>query len=149
MYTTTNRAGTIRVELADECWGEYVAQYGARAREMVLTLAGQCVEHRKIERIGADVVTDAEIEAEYIRDAGNRALVDRYGMSGLSRRLAGGMLSDGAEALIAAGEESARMEIRASGVPREFAEGKRKHVVEMHVFQTRCAHRSDMTVIEL
>lgn len=149
MYTTTNRAGTIRVEMTDEQWAAYVSQYGTRAREMVLTLAGQCVTHRERERIPVEYPTHAQIEQAYITHCGDVALLDRYGNSGLQRRMAGGMLSDGALAAIASGEKQARIEIERDGVPAEFAQRERAEVDRIRAFETRCAHRTDMTVIEL
>jgi hypothetical protein len=93
--------------------------------------------------------TGADIAREYVREAGERALVDRYGINGLTRKLAGGLMSDGALATIEAGETAARNEINYSGVPSEFADRLRKCVTERREFETRCAHRADMLVTDL
>ena len=145
----TNRAQTIRVTMTPDQWSNYVTKYGPRAREMGLTCAGQTVEHQRREREPLVTPTVAEIAREYVRAAGERALIDVYGLAGLTRKMAGGLLSDGALATIGAGEREARIEIEQNGVPDEFAARLRGEVVESRAFDTRCAHPTDMIVEDL
>jgi len=96
MKTLTNRKQTMRVELTDENWAKYFASEGGRAREIVLTLAGQTIEHRRRLANPCPMPDDAELRADYTKTRAVQALADsayshqigRWSTESLNRLLA-------------------------------------------------------------
>lgn len=149
MQNLINRAKTFRVELTDENWAKYVASEGERAREIVLTLAGQTIEHRRRLDDPYPMPSEDELRADYTKSCAVSALADSAYSHTIGRWLQGGAISQTMQAIIAGAVSMALAELSLHGLPADFRARAVSHCEEMRAFETRCANRSDMIVTEL
>jgi hypothetical protein len=149
MHTLTNRAKTFRAELTDENWEKYVETEGLRAREIVLTLAGQTIEHRRRLSDPYPMPSDDELRADYTKSCVVSALAESAYSHQIGRWLQGGAISQSMQAIISGAVATALAALSTNGLPDDFRSRAVAHCEEMRAFETRCANRSDMIVTQL
>lgn len=149
MQTVINRAKTFQVALTDENWAKYVASEGDRAREIVLTLAGQTIEHRRRLSDPYPMPSEDELSADYTKSCAVSALADSAYSHMIGRWIQGGAISQSMQAIISGAVAKALADLAMHGLPDDFRARAVTHCDEMRAFETRCANRSDMIVTEI